>query len=320
MVYIVFGAQQIMVKKQISKIVDDYKKEKSCDVIDFDANDTTFDELLTECSQISLGMFDKVIIYNNSLFLTAAKTKKNPYDKKDFEEMIKYLNNENPSTCLIFGCVYNKKLDSRSKIVKCVQNKGKIIECKNLEANDWPLFVRRYFEKRNVSIDEDAVKEIVKRCDGDLSIFNNEVNKLVLYKTNNVKYEDVDKIVTKPLSSNVFDILSCVLYGKKNEAIKIYRDLRLSKVEPVNLISIMTYSLIFLDKVLYLNNKGFSNVQVASTLSCSPYQVFINLHQFGRINRNNIKLLLDKLFYLDKSIKHSSVDRFFAFEKFIIEY
>ena len=158
MATIVFGAQPLMVKKQISKIVADYfDKDLNQSVVYLDSHKITEGNLIDECEQCSLNSLYKAVIVENCDFLTAEKNK----GKMKYSDLlIDYLKNENANTKLIFSVIYDKKLDSRNKIYKLLSENGKILECKDLKDDDWNVYVTKYFEKRNVGIEKKAINEL----------------------------------------------------------------------------------------------------------------------------------------------------------------
>ena len=319
MAYIIFGSQQLMVRKQIKKCISDiFKDDKNYEVLHFDSTKITEGELLNECEQFSLCDDKKVIVVENSNFLTAERDS-NKFEYSD--SLIKYLKNENPSTILIFSVIYNKKLDSRNKVYKTIDENGKIIVCKELTEKEWPEQVSLYFKKKNVSITQDAIDEICRRCSGDFGVFINESNKLILYKQDKITLEDVKEVVAMPLFNNIFEIQNNLLHKNKETAIQIFREIQFSKdVDPVSLISIFTSQLILLDKSLYLNKKGLSYGTIASELGENPYVVMKNLNSFKNIDRSLIKEALKKLYDLDRAIKHSEINKYYGFELFLINF
>ena len=319
MAYIVFGSQQLMVKKQVKKVISDcFKDNKNYEVLHFDSGKITEDELLNECEQFSLCDDSKVIIVENSNFLTAER---DAYKFEYTERLVKYLKNENPSTILIFSVVYSKKLDSRNKIYKVIDEAGKVIICNEISEKEWPTQVSLYFNKKNISITKDAINEICRRCSGDFGVFINESNKLVLYKNDNITLDDVKEIVAMPLFNSIFEIQNNLLLSNKEKAIQIFREVQFSKdVDPVSLISIFTNQLLLLDRILYLNKKRLSYSTIASEIGESPYIVIRNLNAFKNVNSLLIKKALQDLYLLDKAIKHSKVNKFYGFELFLINF
>lgn len=318
MAIIIFGAQNLMVKKQVKKfLTESFPNSNRYNVIYLNSHNVTEGNIVDECEQMSLSADTKVVVVENSNFLTAERSK----DKMIFTDvLLKYLKNENENTKLVFTVTYDKQLDSRNSIVKFVRENGKIIECKDLGNSDWKLYVSKYFERRSVTISQDAVNEICKRCNGDLNIFINETDKLLLYKMNNITLGDVELIITKPLEDNLWDILDKLLHHKKAEAIDIYRDLLLKKVEPVVLISIVSSSLLFLDRVLYLNSMHYNAYKISSMVASYPKKVIETINDFKNIDRKTVSKALDDLYVLDKTIKHNNIDRFYGFELFLINF
>ena len=319
MAFIVCGSQQPLVKKQIkSCILQQVKDVDNCEIIRLDSNKINENDLLDECEQYSLCFNKKVIILENCGFLTGEKSEaKFSYSDK----LIKYLANENPNTILIFSVIYDKKLDSRTKIYKILSTKDCIIMCKELTAKEWPKQVELYFKKKHVLIEDSAIEEICKRCDGNFNIFLNESKKLLLYKKDQILLDDVKKIFTKPLYNNVFEIQNNLLHNNKEKAIQIFRDLEISKnIEPVVLISIFANQLISLDKYLYLYKKGFSYGEIATQLGENPYVVMKNINNFRNIKSELIEKVLDKLYLLDKEIKHGEINKSYGFELFLINF
>jgi DNA polymerase-3 subunit delta len=318
MALIIFGAQPLMIKKQVKKfLLETFSNADKYNVIYLNSHEISEGNIIDECEQMSLTSSNKVVIVENSNFLTAEHAK----DKMEYSsELLSYLKHENENTKLIFTVVYDKQLDNRNTIVKYVKENGKILECKDLKADDWKLYTTKYFERRNVKISDDAINEICKRCNGDLNVFINEVDKLLLYKMNDITLKDVELLITKPLEDNIFDILDKLLHGKKNDAIEIYRDLLLQKVEPVVLISIISTTLTYLDRVLYLNSLRQSYTQIASETKSNPYRVMVTLKDFRNVDKGLISSALDSLYELDKTIKHNNIDRFYGFELFLLNF
>lgn len=320
MAIIIFGKQMAMIKNQLKKIINEKFNNKDFNnVINFNAKNNTVLEIVDECEQQSLGFDDKIVVVEDAYFLSNARTKINESFKSDMKRMVNYLDSENPSCELIF-VLPEEKINKKNEIYDIVLKKGRIIELKDVTKQEWPIYIAKYFEKRNISISKDAINELALRCNGDLSTFLNESAKLILYKGNNIKYEDIKKIVTKPLEENAFEILNNLLIENKNEALSTFRDLRINSVEPISLITMITTSLVFYDMVYLLKEKGLNSYSIASKLNANPYRVSITLKNLDNINYDRIKRAFDSLYLLDKQIKHGEVDRFYAFEMFILNF
>lgn len=317
MVYLLFGNQSAMIKKQLKKLIKDFFDNGEENIIKIDGINESTTSIIDEGEQLSLLMDKKAIVYENSFFLTNSKTKNLPENNLDLLE--KFLKNDREDLLIIFTVNYDS-ISNSNKIVKTIKQVGKIFELKNLDKNDWPVYVKKYFQNQKYLISDDAVEEMVKRCQGDLNIFLNESAKLLLYCENGkIEFKDVDLIVTIPLEENVFELTNEIYNQNKDKALKIYRGLTTNSVEVVSLISLICTSLIFMDQVVRLKKEKFSNDDIAKELGTTPGRIYMTLKNSKNLNSEKISQILEKLYELDKNIKHNSIDRFYGFEKFLME-
>lgn len=317
MAFVIFGKQNYLIKKQTKKIISNFSNVDNNNVIYFDSKKLDESELLNECEQISLSCDTKIIVVENSNFLTTERDK----DKFAYsDKLVNYLNNENELTQLIFTYEGDKELDSKNPVVKLIKDKKQIFEAKDLTKEDWNTFATNYFNKRDVTISKDALDAIIDASKNDVNNFINEVSKLLLYKQNNINIDDVEQIIVKSVEDNVYGILNFLFENKKEEALKLYKDLLLLKVEPVSLMQIMISNLIFIDRLLFVKNINSNEFFISKELGANYGRVKAQLSSIKNIKQEFIKQKIEELYSLDHDIKHNLVDRFYAFELFIIKF
>ena len=320
MALLLFGNQNLMIKKQLKKIVKDIFNDEEINLVEFNGYENSLDEIKNECDQFSLISNKKVVVVKDAYYLSSEKPTKKIAVNNDETNILKYLDDENSLTTLIF-IVNTSKINQKSNLYKKIKEKGKIYELKDVSKEEWPLFVKKYFESKNITIEQKAIDEIVIRSQNDLNVFNNEVNKLILYKMNNITYEDVDKIFTKPLEDNAFEFVNALLSDNKEKAYSIYKELRVTNgIEPVILMNLIANQLIFYDLVYTLDKANYSENKIAAKLDAHPYRVKMTLKNLRSFNGGKIKKALNNLYILDKRIKHNEVDRFYNFELFILNF
>lgn len=318
MVYILFGSQELMIKRRLKKIIDEFFKDEDKNVIELDASSTSIQMVVDEAEQMSLTSPKKVIVYKDASFLSSKKTIKTSY-KNDYEVFERYLDFSDDDTLIVLITIADSLLQT-NKIFKKIKEKGKVFELKEPTLSDWDKYIKQYFLKRNIDISQDAVNEITNRCESNLNIFENEANKLVFLGKEKICIDDVKNIVTKPLENNSFNLLNELFLGHGDEAIKIYRDLKTNGVEVVTLISLITSSLIFMDQVSILLKLGNDVKEIAQELGVSTYRVMANIKSLKKIKEGKIKTTLSELYKLDYKIKHNKIDRFYGFEMFLIKF
>ena len=111
-----------------------------------------------------------------------------------------------------------------------------------------------------------------------------------------------------------------LLSGQNEKAVALFRDLQVTNTEPVTLISMLGNQIRLLNEVVFLLKKGYTEDEVAKELSIKPIRVQILRKQMYSMSEKAIHKALDDLFDLDLQIKSGQVDRFYAFELFLINF
>lgn len=319
MLYLLFGPQGMILEKQCKKIIkDNLEVIDDFHVIKFMADEVTIQDIVFEADQTSLTGERKAIIVYHPYFLSTSKTKEKIEFLQDYKVLMEYLESPNTFTDLIF-VLEADKLNERSEIVKLLKVKAKVIEAKEITKEEWPRFIQQYFQKLNVSIDPDATSELALRVEGDAMRFVNEAKKLALY-TNHITYDDIQTMIARPLEENAFLIYDCLLKKDKSKAISIYRDLLVEGSEPVQLVGMLANQFRLLSEVSYLSTQYSSNNEIARLLGVHEYRVKLSRDHLRRITYKKILKKIDELYQLDLDIKSGVVDRFFAFEMFLIRF
>ena len=238
---------------------------------------------------------------------------------EDFDELRQTIAGNDENIDLIF-LLSSSNVDKKNEFYKLIEQYGQIYFLEDPDVKQWIEVVKTYMvTKLGVTIDFDALRELSNRTNGDYAALYSNGQKLALY-TDHISYADVDLMVTRPLEDNTFQIFNYLLNKDNSAAIGLFRDLKVSNVEPVILISQLATQFRLLGEVLYLTNCGINNDAIAEELKIKPVRVQImRKYQFS-ISLSKIRKVLDDLFELDKQIKSGLVDRYFAFELFLINF
>lgn len=320
MIYFIFGQQSASIKSRINKIT-----KTTLPVIDFlslikfDGSQTPCQEWVDEASYMPIGCDKKVVVVENCYFLSKEKGRHKVESEQNYDKLIDYIKNPNDATVLIIS-VITSSLDDKSEIVKLLKTRANIIEIKEPDKNQWKEYVRLYcIDHLKMNIDKDALAELGERTATDVALFQNNAKKLAIYK-NHITYEDVIKMVPRPLEENAFLIFNHLLSRRNADAIKVYRDLRVNNVEPVTLVTMLGNQFRTLNQVKFLASKKMSDEEIAKELGIKPIRVTILKKSIYLISEKTIIKTLEQLFELDMNIKSGHFDRFYAFEMFLINF
>lgn len=321
MVYLVFGNQSITIKNRENKIVDSFLKEKDdFNLVRFDGENVNIQDAIDEASSYALGYDKKVVIVDNCYFLLKPKPKNKIESTQDYQKLIRFIKSKSEEVILILSVV-SSSVDTSSEIYKAlISSDSKVFKISEPAKEEWDAYVYRYFkEKLNVNISKEAIKELNKRIGQDVALFQNTAQKLALY-TDNITFDDVCFMVARPLEENAYLIYNHLMNKRNNDALLLYKDLRVNNVEPITLISMLANQFRLLNEVLFLAKKSYSSSDIASSLSINPYRADIIRKQSYFISEACIHETLEKLFQLDLNIKSGQVDRFYSFELFLINF
>lgn len=323
--YFLFGNQRESINGFIKSLA-----KKTLDVVDdmnfikYDATETLVQDIVYEAESMSLGCDKKVVAVTNCYWMQKKKPRNKLESEQDYNSLIEYLQSPNPDCELILS-IPEAEVDKKSELSKAIFACCEIREASDPDPKTWKEHVQRQFikaqqENPKLRIDRDALDELASRTEGDVSAFRNSLIKLTLY-TDHIRFEDVCLMVTRPLEDNSYQIFNYLINDKNAEAVRLYRDLKVSNVEPVILINMLAGQFRLLNQVVFLSKKGLSNEEIGQELGIKPIRAQILKKSTYAMTEKAIHKTLDDLFNLDFQIKSGQVnDRFYAFELFLINF
>lgn len=319
MIYLFAGSQSPIVKKQVNRLleqrlgtIDDFNLSR------LDGREVLSEDIVYEASTLAIGTTRKAVVVEFPYFLLKDKGKNKIDKEQKFDSMLSLISSSNDDVDLIF--VSNSlELDEKSEIMKAIRKHGEVHLIPELDQGKWLEYGRSYFKNNKASIEPDALRELIERVSGDLNAFLNEADKLILYKPE-INLIDVTLMVAKPLESNVFALTKALFRGDKASALDILGDLKTNNVEPVTLISMLANQFRLMSQIRYLDQRGLGQSSIAKELNLPDFRVKMVLQDAKRLSRNAIVRNLDTLYQLDLNIKSGLVDRYYAFELFILNF
>lgn len=289
--YIIFGTSNRIIKDEINKIVKDHDKE----ILNY--NDLDLKDFMID--------FNTVDLFSNEKYFVIYETK---FNKTDLELWEPLLNNEN-SNHLIF--VSNDKIK--------VPNNIEIIDKSGLNYKDYKLMALDYLKKQGYKISDNDLFYIMETCLYNYDLILNELDKLMLYYSNPtmIQTNDVKKIVSKNIVDNTSKLFSAILKKDYSLINKIYKDLRLLKIDNYALTTILgkNFSDYLIIKELDLKNASKKDMEVATGLrsyAIDNYLKFSNSFSIDEVKDYIIKLAnIDYLLKIGEIKEEHALDEIF---------
>lgn len=319
MVYLLFGPQRAMIKAKIKLLTSEHISEPDAfNVVEFEGRKTIVQEIVAEASFQPFGGGEKVVILDDAYFLEAKPGRESIENQQDYQSLVDLIKSDEQEVVLIIS-VNAATLGKKHPVYLALKDKAKIFELKDITPDAWPVYVAKTFEKRNVKIDRDAIKELIARINNDALLFINEVDKLAVY-TNHVTLKDVETLVPRPLESRAYALTNALIAKDLAACLTIYDDFLTRSQEPISLISTIANQFRMYSQVFILSQQRYTPSQIASELKMHEYPVKLALGQQRNLTIRTANDILLKLADLDYQIKSGQVDRLQVFELFLIDY
>lgn len=317
MIYIIYGDQAYRIKSHIKHIAKEVLKEiDNLNYVKLDYLESSFREIIDEASLVALGYDHKVVVVDNATFL--AKETKSLKNDKEYLEFISLIKSLDESITLILA-LNDTSIDIKNEIYNYVDSNGKILSLLPVKDEEWVTYVNNQVNKYQLNIARDALYELAKRTAGDVGLFKNTLDKLLIYGEP-ISMKELNLLVDKPLEDNVFLIYNNLISKHTDMALRVYHDLVDQNVEPIRIISTLGNQFRLLLEIKYLVSIRKSNKEIAEILAIKESRAGVIARQCFNIDEYRIRNALENLYQLDLQIKSGLVDRYYALELFLIKF
>lgn len=307
MVDVIFGSDSFLVKETISNI-----QGKLTDVdefLSFSSSDRLFDlnRVVEACHTVSLFQSRKCV--------TFMIDQEKDLLKMDEALLINLIEKPNYDVNLIIW--FAKKPLAKTKIKKSIDKFAKVTDLKSLSSSDFDRRVKDAIDHYGLVFDAQAQREFIKRLDGNLLRIDSELSKLKLLDKK-IGVSEVVSLVAASLENDVFEFNKALVSRNSKRAFELYQGFLELKMDPLALLGMVAYGLRNLFQVSLLTDEHMSREGIARKLSMSSYVVNLTRSDLSA-STDFIIGLLNQLAQLDQDIKLGKVDRFVAFELFMID-
>lgn len=314
MIFVIYGEENFLMEQKLQSL----KKKYDCNDDnmnisvyrgDEDSLESVYEDLITPPFLTER----KMVVLKNPYFLTTKKIKK---DNNELEYFDKCLIESEDVIFVIYHL--GKDFDERKKIVKKLRKVAKFFEIDKVNHYKLSDSTRQAVKRREATIDDDALELLLSRLGNSLNNVAKEVEKLCLY-TKHITYDDVDKLVSKPLDENVFALTSALLQKDRQKMFSIYHDLMILNEEPVKLIILIAGQMRLIYQVKLLDRKGYNDKEIAKILGINPYRLKYIRSEGKEFDLDELLKCLNELSLLDVKIKTGQIDKKLGLELFMLK-
>ena len=306
MIYVFLGNEINIIKKKIDSLIDELKIDN---IIKYDYDSVSMDDILNEINYVDLFNEKKLLIVSNFTF-------KKMKDKEE-KALSNYINHMNDNV-IILKCI-DEKLDSKKNIIKLLNEKCKVIELVKMDYKTLHEYVTKIFSDNKKRITYNQVKNILNLCENDTDSVLNEVNKLLLYKLDDelITDEDIEKVISKNSEKEMFKLNDAVMAHNLPLMLESTKILVSSGVDEVVIIDYLSKQFRTLYQIKVMS-KDTGAQTITSRLSINPFVFKKMLDVVGKFSEEKLLNIIYKLSDADISIKVEGLDKSKVLENFYL--
>ena len=307
--YLLYGTDKGVIDNELHKIL---KNINSNDVTKYSMDSVSIKDIISDVSTISMFGDRRILIVDNAYFFLANK-------KNDsINELEEYINKANTDNYLIF-IAFGDKVDTRKKIYKLFNSKGKIISCNKGDSNYIYAYVREYLDNNKYKMDD--INYFISIVGNDLGNITNELDKLFIYKVDDkvILKEDIDKVCIKVLEDEIFSLTDAIILNDTSKAMMLLEEFLNKNYDEIYILNLLASQFRFLYQVKRLVNKNNNYNEIAKILEVNPYRVKFSLSKLYNYTEKDLIDRIKSLGKIDKNIKLGLMNKRLALELFVLE-
>ncbi len=248
-----------------------------------------------------------IVIENSGLF------------KRGGEQLADYL--KEPSETAYFVMV-EKEIDKRSRLFKAISAKGRAIEFKPQEEAVLKRWVLGILKKEGKKITERDLELFLYKTGTGMDNISKELEKLVCYCMDRdvITGEDIEKVCTRQISNQIFDMMNAIADKRQKEAMKLYYDLLTLKEPPMRILFLLARQFNLLLQVRELKKKGYPVKAIGEAVGLPGFIAGKYLNQAARFSTKTLRQAISDCVEAEEAVKTGKMNDVLSVELVLIRY
>lgn len=288
-------------------------------IVTFDLLDNTMDEVLEEASYFSMFNDKKCVVVKNAFIFGTNKNSENKNAQSYSEKLLKYLENENENTRLIF--IWNNKCDSKKKIYKIINDAKNAFIYTTTTKTEMKNELLKIVTDNGYKIEDKSLWHILNSTLGNFDLSLKELEKIMIYysKPGQIIYQDVLNLTAKNIEDNNFKLVGSIVAKDLDNSLKYLSDFKILKGEPSVILSLLYREFKLMLSVITYENMNMSYQEILKNLNLQDWQLQKIKDNIRYYQTKEIKKEIMKLAQIDYQYKVGLVNRDLVLINYIID-
>jgi DNA polymerase-3 subunit delta len=207
------------------------------------------------------------------------------------------------------------KLDKRIGYYKFLKKDTDFKEFSELDVNGLTKWLTEAAKSQKGSISPADARYLIDRVGASQQLLANELTKLLTYNPG-ITREQIDLLTDATPQSTIFQLLEAAFNKRTKQALEIYAEQRAMKVEPQQIIAMLTWQLNVLAIIKTAGDRTPDDI--AKEAKISPFVVKRSLGIANKLSLAELKKLIANLLELDIKSKTISIDVDEALQNYLV--
>ena len=296
------GSNSFALKAELDLLVSAFVKEHTDMALErIDGEEADYDRMREALESLPFLANRKLVVLRS------------PGSNKEFVENAERLLSETAETTDVI--IVEPKLDKRLAYSKWLQKNTDYKEFNELDEFGLSKWLAEEAKKAEGNISPADAKYLIERIGTNQQLLASELNKLLIYDQN-VSRKTIELLTEPTPQSTIFQLLDAAFAGNKKQIMKLYAEQRASRVEPQQIIAMLTWQLHVLAVVKTAGER--SEADIASQAKINPFVLRKSRAIANKLSLTQLKKLVADLTQLDYQTKTSAIDADDALQAYLL--
>ncbi len=308
--YLFFGEEEFLIQEAVDLII---KKVVDPGARDFNFNtlyckDTSSSELVNLCQTLPFMSEKRLVIAKEIDVFKAA----------DLEELIPYLNDPSPGTCLVM--LSNQPRYEKKSVTSAVEAHGAVTRFYALLDREIIAWIEEWARTRGLSIRRDAAQFLWQTLGNDLQKIGNELEKVLisLQSKKTVTFDDVKTVAGDFREYSSFDLAAALGRKNREQAFLILSRLIQEGEAPVGLLGSIAWNFRRLMQAKAMESAGMGPDAITKKLRIIFHQAGLFKEQMRCYTLDELREVFSIMLSTDKALKSSGLNGRLVLERMIL--